>query len=154
MAIIFFEDKCKFYLPCWNYWKGRNYDPTDFEAFSSDGAWILEEEPPFLTVHKVEAFPQELASCTIKENQNDGVDFLIPLLFYIYVDTLKIKVVLLIIYNLVDENVDSENLDLEDDSVEANEDEARLGPQKPNGSGAFQQLSARVEPDGDHGFMV
>ncbi len=39
---IFFEDKCKLHLPCRKYWKGRNYDPIDFEGFSSIGAWILE----------------------------------------------------------------------------------------------------------------
>ncbi|XP_038713464.1 uncharacterized protein LOC120007338 [Tripterygium wilfordii] len=51
-----------------NYWKGRNYDPINFEDFTSYGSWILEEEPPLLTIDEVQAFRELDASSSIQDN--------------------------------------------------------------------------------------
>ncbi|XP_057502292.1 uncharacterized protein LOC130786087 [Actinidia eriantha] len=52
------------------YFKGRNYDPIDFEDFSANSIWVLEDEPPTLTADELESFRRELASLTIQESQN------------------------------------------------------------------------------------
>ncbi|XP_073109325.1 uncharacterized protein [Elaeis guineensis] len=55
------------------YFKGRNYDPIDFELFGDNDAWILVDEPSELTSEELETFHRELASCSIQENNNNDI---------------------------------------------------------------------------------
>ena len=54
------------------YFNGRNYDPIDFEDFSANSIWVLEDEPPTLTADELESFRRKLTSFTIQESQNIG----------------------------------------------------------------------------------
>ncbi|XP_031394655.1 uncharacterized protein LOC116206052 [Punica granatum] len=54
----------------WNYFKGRNYDPIDFEKFASYSTWVLEEEPLALSNEELRTFRRDLQMC-IQENGND-----------------------------------------------------------------------------------
>ena len=54
-----------------NYFKYRNYDPIKFEVFHENTNWILEDEPTNWTMEELETFQNELAACTIQDNQND-----------------------------------------------------------------------------------
>ncbi|KAK4594487.1 hypothetical protein RGQ29_018245, partial [Quercus rubra] len=54
-----------------NYFKHRNYDPIKFEVFHENTNWVLEDEPTNLTMEELETFQNELAACTIQDNQND-----------------------------------------------------------------------------------
>ena len=51
--------------------KYRNYDPIKFEVFHENTNWILEDEPTNWTMEELETFQNELAACTIQDNQND-----------------------------------------------------------------------------------
>ncbi|XP_073104385.1 uncharacterized protein [Elaeis guineensis] len=55
------------------YFKGRNYDPIDFELFGDNDAWILVDEPSELTSEELKTFHRELASCSIQENNNNDI---------------------------------------------------------------------------------
>ncbi|XP_073105215.1 uncharacterized protein [Elaeis guineensis] len=55
------------------YFKGRNYDPIDFELFGDNDAWILVDEPSELTSEELKTFHHELASCSIQENNNNDI---------------------------------------------------------------------------------
>ncbi|KAF7810150.1 uncharacterized protein G2W53_036893 [Senna tora] len=46
----------------------RPYDPISFENFEENADWVLEDEPPTLTMEEIEALNCELAECTIEEN--------------------------------------------------------------------------------------
>ncbi|XP_031374095.1 uncharacterized protein LOC116188755 [Punica granatum] len=54
----------------WNYFKGRNYDPIDFEKFASYSTWVLEDEPSALSNEELRTFRRDLQMC-IQENGND-----------------------------------------------------------------------------------
>ena len=56
---------------CRNYFKRRNCDPINFEAFHENANWVLEDEPTNLTMEELETFQNELAACTIQDNEND-----------------------------------------------------------------------------------
>ena len=56
---------------CRNYFKHRNYDPFKFEGFHENTNWVLEDEPTNWTMEGLETFQNELAACTIQDNQND-----------------------------------------------------------------------------------
>ncbi|PKI79515.1 hypothetical protein CRG98_000084 [Punica granatum] len=53
-----------------NYFKGRNYDPIDFEKFASYSTWVLEDEPSILSNEELRTFRRDLQMC-IQENGND-----------------------------------------------------------------------------------
>ena len=55
---------------CRNYFKHRNYDPIKFEVFHENTNWVLEDEPTNWTMEELETFQNELAACTIQD-QND-----------------------------------------------------------------------------------
>ena len=52
--------------------RGRNYDPIDFGEFDTNETWILEEEPPTLTVAELETFRNELVAYDIKRSSQNG----------------------------------------------------------------------------------
>ncbi|XVE92860.1 hypothetical protein REPUB_Repub01dG0139600 [Reevesia pubescens] len=57
-----------------NHFKGRNYDPIDFEDFEENGDWVLEEEPTSLSIDELEVFRQQLASCNVNTQDNDDLN--------------------------------------------------------------------------------
>ncbi|XP_031392355.1 uncharacterized protein LOC116204424 [Punica granatum] len=55
-----------------NYFKGRNYDPIDFEKFASYSTWVLEDEPTTLSNEELRTFRRDLQMC-IQETGNDDL---------------------------------------------------------------------------------
>ena len=53
------------------YFKGRNYDPIDFELFGDNDAWVLVDKPSELTSEELKIFYRELTSCSIQENDHN-----------------------------------------------------------------------------------
>ncbi|XP_078150193.1 uncharacterized protein LOC144545498 [Carex rostrata] len=61
-------------LRFWISSRGRNYDPINFEDFNDNGNWVLEDDPPFLTVDEIEEFRKQMAGLKIQTNEdNDEV---------------------------------------------------------------------------------
>ena len=61
--------------------RGRNYDPINFEDFVDNGNWVLEDDPPFLTVDEIEEFRKQMAGLKIQTNEDNG-EFFITILNY------------------------------------------------------------------------
>ena len=51
--------------------RGRNYDPIDFEDFSANETWILDDEPSQLTPVELESFRNEIATFAISRQSGE-----------------------------------------------------------------------------------
>ncbi|XP_071921395.1 uncharacterized protein [Coffea arabica] len=54
--------------------RGRNYDPIDFEDFSVNETWILDDEPSQLTPVELESFRNEIATFAISRQSDETLN--------------------------------------------------------------------------------
>ena len=54
-----------------NYWKGRNYDPINFETICDIENWVVEDDPSILTAEEAESFHQALSTMIIQDTLDD-----------------------------------------------------------------------------------
>ena len=63
-------------LNCRISFRGKNYDPISFEDFVDNCKWILEDDPPLLTVDEIEEFRKQMAALKIQTNEDNGKSFI------------------------------------------------------------------------------
>jgi hypothetical protein len=54
-----------------NYWKGRNYDPINFETICDIENWVVEDDSSIFTTEEAESFHQGLSTMTIQDTLDD-----------------------------------------------------------------------------------